>query len=854
MQFHLEMKVSELVTQGWSAESARAEAERQFGDAVAVAAECRTIVERQRRGAARWRRLDTLVHDVRYGARLLTRQPGFTIMAVLTLALGMGANTAVYSVLDSLVLAPLPYPSAHRIVSIWEQNADGSQAQVAEPNYLDWTAQARTFESMAAYRGPYPAPILGGAEPVRRPVTAVTEEFFRVLRVTPLIGRLPRPEDVRADVATAVVSRSFWETWLGGQRDLDHAAVEVAGSFLPVAAVLPDGFEFPGGTDIWIVRPPDVGGTRTSHNYRVIGRIADGIAESAARAEMRAIGEDLAQLHAGAIDAVSVGITPLAESLYGSYRRPLLLLLGASAVVLLVACTNLSSSMLARSAARERELAVRSAIGANRLRLVRQLLTETSLLALLGGVAGVGLAYGVLAGLRQVAPAAALQLRDVRIDPGVLAFTLLAVTVSALLVGLIPSLRARDTGIASLLRSGDRAGNAQRSRLWNGLVGVEIALALVLLITCGLLVRSFRAIVAVDPGFDAQDVLAVDIFIPSSVHATDTAVAQLETRLLDAFGQIPGVAGAGLVNALPGLYSLNGNVFVEGRADEVVAEYRVASEGYFEAMRIPLVRGRLFESGDDVTATTTAVVDEAFAAAAFGDADPIGRRVRNLRNDSWYYGPDAWVTIVGVVGRVQPFGLLQNAAPTIYVNYRQRAMRARDATLTLRLRDRRDGTVGDIRAAMRRWAPSVPFEIGTASAQIGAGMADRRFSLWVVTGFAFIALALAAVGIHSIVSWSVERRTREMGVRIALGALPRGVALGVVREAMAVVALGIVVGVPAALLAVRMIAGMLAGIPPNEPVTILVVVGVLSVVALLAAALPARRITRIDPILALRSE
>jgi putative ABC transport system permease protein len=510
--------------------------------------------------------------------------------------------------------------------------------------------------------------------------------------------------------------------------------------------------------------------------------------------------------------------------------------------------------MLARSASRERELAVRSAIGASRVRLVRQLMTETSLLALLGGVAGVGLAFGVLAALRQIAPASALQLRDVRIDPSVLVFTLLAVTLSALLVGLIPALRARDTGIAGLLRSGDRSGSARRSPLWNGLVGLEIAMALVLLISCGLLVRSFREILSVDPGFDPRNVLAVDVFIPSSVHPTDTAVAQLETQLLDAVARVPGVAVAGIASALPGTYSLNGNVFIEGRPDEMSAQYRVASEGYFEAMRIPLVRGRLFDASDDLNGMTVALVDESFAAAAFGNDDPIGRRVRDLRNDSWYYGRDSWVTIVGVVGRVRPFGLLADAAPTIYVNYRQRALRAREATLTIRLNGARGPAVDQIRAAIRSTAPSTPFEITSASAQVGAGMADRRFALWVVAGFAIIALALAAVGIHSIVSWSVERRTREMGIRIALGAMPRGVALRIVREAMVVVAIGVLVGVPVALLAVRLIEGLLAGITPHEPVTIVLVVAVLGAVALFAALLPARRITRIDPILALRAE
>jgi predicted permease len=799
-------------------------------------------------------RWDAVWQDVRFGARVLIRRPGFMAMAVVTLALGIGANSAVFSVIDALVLTPLPYEEPDRLVSVWEQSASGRPNRVAEPNYLDWRERTRTLEGLAAYRGPWLTPILGGTDPVRGAVSIVTEDFFRVMRGRAQQGRLPNAEEVGSGGARgAVVSESFWRSALGGEADLGRILLKIADETLPVVAVMPAGFEFPGKTDVWVPRPPDAGGDRTSHNYEVVGRLNRSISLGAAQGEMRAIGEDLAARYAGNIDAVSVGVTPLADVLYGSYRRPLLLLLGAAAIVLLIACTNLASSLLARSKAREREIAVRASVGASRQRLIRQLLTESLLLAGVGGMAGLALAWGVLAALRSFASPQVLQLREIHMDASVLVFTLVASILAAILFGLIPALRARDYGVATLLRSGDRGGSGRRSRLWNALVALEVALAMVLLVSCGLLLRSFSAILETDPGFDASHVMTVDVFVPESVHATDTAVAQIQTRLLDEFARLRDVQTAGIASELPGPYGMNGGVDMEGR-EPGYAEYRVASEGFFEALRIPLKRGRLFNESDQIQSLPVVLINDAFAQQYFAGTDPIGARVRNLRNDAWYYGEETWLTIVGVVGNVRPPGIMREPPPTVYVMHRQRSARARDGVITLRTTGASPQIVSSIREVMGRVAPNVPFEIGSAADRVTEPIADRRFALMVVAGFALIALVLAAVGIHGVVSYAVERRTREMGIRIALGAVPGGVARRIVQDGMLVVLAGVAIGVVGSFAATQLLRSTLVATRTVEPVTIAVVTLLLIMVALVSSALPAIRVTRIDPILALRAE
>jgi putative ABC transport system permease protein len=855
MAFHLEMKVDSLVSEGWTREAARAEAERLFGDAARFEAESRLIAKRQRRASGRRARADSLVQDLRFGARMLVRRPGFTVVAVLTLALGIGANTAVYDVIENVLLAPLPYPGQDRIVKLWEVTASGADNPVAEPNYFDWRSQSRSFEAMAAVRGPAETPILGGPEAVRRPVTLVSGEFFDVMRGVALKGRLPLADEVVAGAApVAVVSHRFWAGVLGSEPDLSKLSVSAYGMSAPVSAVLPADFDYPSNTDVWVVLYPDAGGTRTSHNYEVIARLAAGVSLASGQREMETISGRLARSYAGAIDAVSVHVVRLADDMFGSYRRPLILLLCAAGAVLLVACTNLASSLLARASTREREVAVRVAVGAGRLRVIRQFLTESLLLAVLSSAAGLALAAGLLRVLQTLEPSGILRLRGLGIGTTTLVFTLLTALAATLLFGVVPALRSSRVSATSLLRGDSRGESNRRGRLWNGLVVVEVAMAFVLLITSGLLIRSFRAIVGVEQGFDATNVVGVDIFVPRETAANDTALALLETRLLDGMRSLPDVTAAGLVSLLPGTGRLNGQADIEGSDTEANAEYRVADEGFFEAMRIPLRQGRLFDATDQAGTEPVVVVDETFVSRYLPGQSAVGRRVRNLRNDSFHYDGDEWLTIVGVVGSVRPHGQARGADPTIYVLARQRSFRSRDATLTLRTRAGAAAITAGVRARMAELATGVPWEIENVASRIAAPLAGRRFAMMVVAGFGILTLLLAGVGIHGVVNGSVERRTREMGIRIALGAEPQGVALRIVRDAMVVVSVGIAIGLAGALAAARLLGGFLVSTPSTEPMTFATVTIVLALVALFASTLPARRVTRIDPITALRAE
>lgn len=854
LESHIAMKVEELVGLGWTQAAAKAEAERVFGDAATIEAECLAYAERQRRTVRRARLFDTLWQDVRQGVRVLRRHRAFTLVAILTLGLGIGANVAVFTMIDSLILAPLPYPEPSRLVMLHEVNARGGRMAVAEPNYLDWRELSSSFAEMSAYRGPFSTPVLGGEIPVRRAVSIVTGEFFDVLGAGALLGRLPASADIgRGTAAMAVVSQAFWQGVLGGATDLESLSLEMGGETLPVVAVLPAAFDFPVGTDVWVPRWPDAGGTRTSHNYEVVARLAAGATLETASAEMRAIGSQLARRHAGAIDAEAVEVASLSDDLYGSYRLPLLLLLAASGIVLLVACTNLASSVLARSVVRRREVAVRAALGGSRWRIVRQLFTENVLLSLAGGATGMGMAFGVLATLQALAPAEVLELREMSLSVPVLLFTLTASLAAALLFGLIPAMRADDRDAAGLLRGGDRGGTQRRGIVWGALVASEVGLALVLLVASGLLIRSFRQIIAVDPGFDADDVVTVNLYVPQSVYPDDASLVALHESLIPALSNQPAISAAGIVSSLPLTGGVNGGVDIEGENDMAYAEYRVADGGYFDALHIPLLRGRLFNATDVPGAPDVAIVDESFARANFAGGDAVGRRIRNLRNDAFVYGRD-WITIVGVVGAVRQRGVLQPATPTVYVAASQRPWRARDGVITLRSARGTGDAAAAARATVASLAPSVPFEVSTARNQIGRQLEDRRFAMLVIGAFGVIALALAAIGIHGVVAYSVERRRREMGVRIALGAVPGVVARNVVSDAMIPVGVGLGLGFVASFALRRFVESMLVAVTPSDPLTLIASVALLALVGLAACALPARRIIGIDPIEALRTD
>jgi predicted permease len=860
---HIEMRVEELAAAGWRPEAARRHAQRAFGNVPRISAQCRHITETMNRRHGRRRRMasmiDALLQDTRYALRTLSRSPGFLGIAVLTLALGIGANTAIFSVVNGVLLRPLPLPDADRLVVVWEHGTRGTDVHVTWPNFVDWQAASTTLEAMAfqptyAFGGAYT--VLGGEQAVRVRAGAVSEHFFEIVGVQPAVGRLPLPEEFPPiGSPVLVVSHSFWQTQLGADPDLSDRTLQVSSYELPVVAVMPPGFRHPDNTDIWVAGLGS-GDDRTSHNYAVIAKLREGATVEQADEELDAITASLKEQFGDDMYAAGVNVRSLRDELVGDVERPLYLLLGAAALVLLVACTNVASTLLARGSARRHEVAIRASVGAERSRLVLQMLIESLVLAAAGALAGLLLAQLLLRWLLAISPASLPRSQEIGLDGTVLGFTLVVTLLTALLFGLLPALRGSQTRMAGALGSASRGATGERNWLWGALVSSEVALALVLLIGAGLLMLSFATVMAIDSGFDPEGVLTVDLSLPDTVYPDDASMAAFYEPLLADLGALPGVESAGLVNHIPlGGAWINGAFRIEGRSDEDggYAEYRVAGGEYFEAMDIPLLRGRLFGAADRAGAPGVVIVNQALADRFFPDQEPLGKRIGSLSNDSWVYGEE-WLTIVGVVGNVRHDGLTAEARPETYVHYLQRPMRARGANLTLEVTGDPSALAPAVRELIRRRDDRVPMELSSMEALLGRSLAERRFTMAILAVFGAVALALAAVGIYGVVSYSVARRRREMGIRIALGAQPRGVRRLVVRRSMALVAAGITIGVLGALALTRLLEAMLYEVSPTDPLTFAAVTLLLAATAWLASFVPALRGSRTDPMITMREQ
>jgi predicted permease len=811
-----------------------------------------------RRSERRNQMFETSLQDLKVAVRsLVRRSPGFTALAVLTLALGVAADTTVFSVVDGVLLRPLPHPDSHELVTVSEVSAGGAEEAVAGPNFVDWKAANHTFEHMVARSNPAYRPastVLGGDEPVRATWSSVSHGFFEMMGVTPAAGRGFVDEDFGAGAElVAVVSHAFWERYLGRTNDLTARTLQGEGSTFTVVGVMPPGFDFPDRTDLWLPLQVEPDGSRTAHNWLVVGRLRDGVTLEAAQTDLDRITARVRTEVGDEMDAVGTRVRSLQEDMYGSMRGPLRLLLGASALVLLVGCINLASALLARGRRREGEVAVRAALGAGRSRIVRQLVTENAVLALLGTAAGVALAIPALELVLRVGPAA-LQER-VGLDVRVLAITSAISAGVILLFGLLPALAGARSDLATALRAAGRGADKRTRFHWDLLIVGEVALTLVLLAGTGVLSRSFARVLAVDPGFEPRDVWTAELPFPSGAYVDDASIAASHSAILEAVRSVPGVRDAGLVNHLPlGGLAYNGDFEREdGLPVESSVDYRIASTEYFGAMGIPLVEGRLFEVGDDARVEDVAVVSRSLAERHWPGQSPVGRRIRNLANDSWIY-PDRWITIVGVVGDVRHRALTQDARPTVYVHNLQRPARASSPVLVVRMERGATTPVSELRARIQAVEPRVPVTFSAMEARLAASLVDRRFTMLVMGAFALATLTLAAVGIYGVVSYAVAQRTREMGIRIALGASTGRVLRGVVSSSLRNVLLGAVVGSVGALAGGRLLAGMLYEVAPADPVSLLGAAAVLIAVAAAASLIPARRATRIDPVSTMKAD
>jgi putative ABC transport system permease protein len=802
------------------------------------------------------RLVESLAQDLKYTVRSLAKAPLFTLVAVATLALGIGANTATFSVVYGVLLKGLPYPEADRLVAVWERSQQGRDMQAAWPDFADWREQARSFTALAAYSSG-DTTVLGADRPLVTHVAAVSQDFFAVFGVAPARGRAPLPEEHRVGAPpVAVVSQAFWRGHLGGDADLSRHRLDVDGASFAVVGVLPAGFSFPAGAEVWVpLESSGVSSSRTAHNHRVVGRLAPGV--TVARAQ-----EDLARITAGIVageapdDYLLTGavVRGLQEEIGRPVRRPLLILLGAAALVLLVACANLAGTFLARGAQRRREMALRRALGASRRRLLRQLFTESLLVALVGAGLGLLACSVLLDALPELAPAALPRLGEVGLDGAVLAFTLAASVATAVLFGLLPALRVAEGGGEELRGGGRGSADRTQRRTWSVLVASEVALALVLLVGSGLLVRSFWRLLAVDLGFSPAGVATVDLQVPDSRYPEAKDLAGYYDRLVAALEAEPGVEGAGVVSSLPLAGAPNGRLEIEGGPQPTAdATYRVADRGYFRTLGIPLLRGRWFAESDVAGAPHVAVINQAMAAAAWPGEDPIGKRLTGGGMDA-FWNQNVWATVVGVVGDVHDRSLAAAPEPGVYFALAQRPGRARYGTVVVKAKGSLAAIAPGVREAVERVDPEVPVKLGTMAQVVSQSLADRRFALLLLGAFAAVGLLLALVGIYGVVGYAVARRRRELGIRLALGAAPVAVRNLVVRQSMAAVGAGAAVGAAAALALSRLLGSLLYEVGPADPPTFAAMAAILLSAALVASYLPARRTARIDPMETLRAE
>jgi predicted permease len=851
MRFHLELKAEENLTEGITAEEARYAARRQFGN--------RTLLREVSREIWGLRSSEMLFQDLRYGARMLLKNPGFTLIAVITLALGIGANAAIFSVVNAVLLRPLPFKEPDRLVIIKETRLPQCpEYSVASGNFLEWKKQNTVFERLAAYHGQtYNLIVTGYPEAIAG--AEVSDGFFAMLGAQPLLGRDFLPEEYQRGSDNAVIlSHGLWQTRFAGASDVLNKTLTLSGKSYTVIGVMPATLHF-GGPELgalWTPMAFTEGDARNhgGHSLGALGQLRHGVTVEQARAEMIAISGRLAAQYPESNTGWSVKITPLLEHLVRNIKPALLVLLGAVSFLLLIACANVANLLLVRAAGRQREIAVRAALGASRARIIRQLLTESVLLALLGGVMGLLLAAWSLELLLQLAPQHS-RMSGVSLDGRVLAFAAAITLLTSVIFGLVPAWQYSRPNLNEAMNDAGRGSTegGRRQSVRNTLVVVEVASALVLLVGAGLLIKSFWQLQRIDPGFNPNNVLTASVALPRSKYVEEDQRAAFFQQLIEKAKALPGVNAASVSSSIPlGNHSYLG-FEIQGRplppgADQSTNFYSVSAE-YFKAMGIPLLRGRLFTERDTGDSLHVAVVNEAMAKRIFPGEDPIGKRITF---DSGENNPE-WFEVVGIVGDVKQHGLDKTTPLQTYEPYTQQPQ----SSMTLIVRTTGDPTnyTAAIRDAVVRLDNEQPItNIRTLTDYLSTSIAQRQFSMLLLGIFAAVALVLAAIGIYGVLSYAVTQRTQEIGIRMALGAEQGDILKLVVGKGMLLALLGVVAGLAAALALTRLMEPLLFDVKATDPLTFAMITLLLMFVALLACWIPARRAAKVDPIIALRFE
>ncbi len=822
--------------------------------------------------------MEILLQDFRYGMRMLLRKPGFTAVAIIALALGIGASTSIFSVINTVLLKPLPYEDPQQIVMVWQTSQQAAKVlgtarlPATYADFYDWRDQNSLFESLAALDS-WLVNLTGQDEPQKLNGVRATPDLFSLLRTKPLIGRTFLPEEERPGSDRVVMlSYGLWQQRFGADPTVIGRSITLNDASFTIVGVLPDDFRFTEGSnlprvfkfaaraDIWtpLVQTEARVKNRGNHNLAVVGRLKPGVTTEQAQAEMQTIARRIAEGYGGKPDESGTEVVSLREQIAGDIRPALFVLMGAVIFVLLIACANVAGLLLVRASARYKELAVRTALGASRARLIRQLLTESVILAFIGGGTGVLLALWGTDLLVSLSPETISHIAPEGIDFRVLAFALTASLATGIVFGLVPALASSKPNLNEMLKEGGRGTTDSRSRTRNALVVAEIALALVLLVGAGLLIKSFAQLMRVDPGFNPEGVALMDVSLPYARYGEDSKRAEFFRQAVDRIKSLPDVESVGINYSLPLSGADASNAFViEGQPPLADGEWQSANLGtispdYFRTLEIPLMRGREFTDQDGLGSQPVAIVDEAmvrrYFAHFFGGDDPIGKRLR--------VGGREWLTVVGVVGSVKSESLEDESRPYIYVPYAQRS--SFWPSTTIAMRSRTGETTGLVAAAKREINAidkDQPVSNVTTLAELyNRAAAPQRFSMALLSLFAGVALVLAGVGLYGVMAYSVSQRTHEIGIRMALGAQKSHVFSLVVRQAVSVALIGISAGLVAALLLTRLMSSLLFGVSATDPVVYIAISLLLVAVVLLASYIPARRAMKVDPMTALRYE
>jgi predicted permease len=847
LQFHLEARKRDNVKAGMTEEVARHDATRRFGNAALAKERAHEV------NIVMW--IETIGRDLRYALRSLRKSPGFTVVALLTLALGFGANIAVFTVVNGVLFRPLPFPDSARLFLISYQSREGGLG-LLDRDYLEYQRHVQAFEQIATFNEAS-ATLTGAGEAARLPTVDVTSSFFSVLEVNPAMGRAFLPaEEKHGSNRVVLLSDKVWRNRFGADANILGKAITLDGIAYSVIGVMPVDFGFPHEAALWL--PLEVGGDPGNFYTRaVVGRLKPQVSQQQALAEFEALAKHFPPVPVADRESMVAEVLPMKDLVVGKIRKSLLIFMGAVGFVLLIACANVANLLLMRGTSRQREIAVRNALGASRGRVIRQLLTESTLLSLGGVLAGILLALLGVPALLALAPAAGVpRIEEIHVDGRVLGFALLLGVFTGILFGLAPALQATGNRVRTFLALSGPTLTARRATLRSTLVVSEIALALVLLTGAGLMLKSFMRMRAVDPGFRTENVLTMTVDLPDASYPTATAIQAFDSSILTKLSNLPGVVAAGAVNFMPlqpvliqGDFNLDG-----GR--KLPRDYNVAkpdvSPDYFRVMGIRFLKGRGFTDQDNSSAPGVVIISQSVARTLWPGQDPIGQRI-TMEDDP---KPRDWQTIVGVVDDVRQQSLTKKPLPAIYQPYQQvtRPFFISHVSFVVRTAEKPQSVAAGMRGALHEVDKYQPVSIAALTDLADASTAETWFQTRLISTFSILALFLAAIGIYGVLAYAVTERTREIGIRMALGAKKSHITRMLLKRTLILVLAGVVLGGCGALVLTRVLSKFLFEVKPNDPSTFLLVAAILAGTGIIAGLLPARRATKVDPVVALRWE